>query len=68
MPPYKRPKLGGVYEFFKEEVDSWVCQININKDNGEDKKICGNISTKGAEKEGDKGRNKYKNKKYYKNC
>jgi len=31
----------------------------INKDDGEEKKICGNIITKGAEKEGDKGRNNY---------
>ena len=47
MPPYKKAKLGGVYEYFKEEMDSWVCQININKDDGEEKKICGNIITKG---------------------
>ena len=46
MPPYKKAKLGGVYEYFKE-MDSWVCQININKDDGEEKKICGNIITKG---------------------
>ena len=30
MAPYKKPKCGGVYEYFKEEKDSWVCQININ--------------------------------------
>ena len=59
MSPYKKAKLGGVYEYFKEEKDSWVCQININKDDGEEKKICGNIITKGAEKEGVKGRNNY---------
>ena len=56
MPAIKRPKTGGVYELFKEEEDSWVCQIVVNKDN---EKMCGNMITKGAVKEGDKGRNNY---------
>ena len=56
MPANKRPKSGGVYELFKEEENAWVCQVIVDKD---EEKICGEKTTKGAAKGGDKGRNNY---------
>ena len=57
----RRQNEGGVFDYFEEKEDSWVCNVKIGeaegkKDEEAKDKICKEVLSKGDPKTGSKGR------------